>query len=353
MTANAGPTHARARSLAGAGRKRLSGRLALLASLAVMALAVALVSLAVGARDIPLATVWAALTAPDLTLTEHLVVRDLRLPRLLAGLAVGAALGVAGVLMQAVTRNPLADPGLLGVNAGACLAVVLGIRLFGVLETSRLVWLAFAGAALVSGLVYSLGSMGRGAATPVRLALAGMALTALLLSVVQGVLLTSQDTLDTYRFWVVGSLARADMDMLAALVPAMTMGLALAFWTSASLDAVALGDEAALALGVRLGLTRVATLAAVALLCGAAVAGAGPIAFVGLVVPHVARALLGPDQRLCILAALALGPILLVGADILGRIVLPPGEVQAGIMTGLIGGPLFVLVVRRMRIMQP
>lgn len=341
-----------ARRLGGA-RRRPSSSVATLSGLAALLAAVALLSLAVGARDVPLGVVWAALTAHDPAITEHLVVLDLRLPRLLVGLAVGAALGVAGVLMQGLTRNPLADPGLLGVNAGACLAVVLGIYVGGITASGALAGLAFAGAALVSIAVYALGSLGRGAATPVRLALAGTALTSLLLALVQGVLLLSPDTLDAYRFWVVGSLAGTEPAAILALLPALALGTLLALWASASLNAVALGDEAAVALGVRLGLARTATLAAVALLCGGATAAAGPIAFVGLVVPHVARALLGPDLRLGVLAALLLGPILLVGADVLGRVVLPPGEVQVGIMTGLVGGPLFVLVVRRMRVMAP
>jgi len=342
-------TASRRRSLAAPGRTR-TGRLIVLA---VAAFLVAIAALAVGARPIPPGTVLEALLWPDRTLNDHLVVLDLRLPRMLAGLLVGAALGVSGALMQGITRNPLADPGLLGVNAGASLAVVLAIWVGGVTGTGELVWFAFAGAGGVSVLVYALGSMGRGAATPVRLALAGAALSFLLLALVSAILLVSQETLQVYRFWVVGSLAGRQDVSLAQLLPAFGAGLMLALWAGAALNAVALGDDAARALGVRLGLARAGTLLAVTLLCGAAVSVAGPISFVGLVVPHLARGVVGPDQRLGVLAAMVVGPVLLLGADILGRVILPAGEVQAGIMTGLIGGPAFVWIVRLLRTMQP
>jgi iron complex transport system permease protein len=334
-------------------RRRLSTRLLILAVLVASALLVALVSLAVGARDIPLGTVWEAMVQPDRSISDHLVVRDLRVPRLVAGLVVGAALGVAGVLMQGITRNPLADPGILGVNAGASLGVVLAIWLLGFTNLGQLMWFSFAGAGVISAAVYALGSLGRGSATPLRLALAGSAMTSLILSLVQAILLSSQDTLDTYRFWVVGSLSGSETLSLAPIWAPLALGLLLALLSAHALNAVALGDDAARSLGVSLGAARGGTLAAVALLCGVSVAIAGPVAFVGLVVPHVARALMGPDQRLGLLASLAIGPILVVGCDVLGRIVMPPGEVQVGIMTGIIGGPAFVLVVRRMRILQP
>ena len=342
----------RGRTLAAPLRPRSTWR-ARLGALTVLAVLVAMASLAVGARPIPPGTVLEALLAPERTLTDHLVVLDLRLPRTLAGVLVGAALGVSGVLMQGITRNPLADPGLLGVNAGASLAVVLAIWAGGVTGTERLVWFAFAGAGGVAALVYALGSMGRGPATPVRLALAGAALSALLLAMVSAVLLTSQETLQVYRFWVVGSLVGGDMGSFPQLLPAFTAGFVLALWAGAALNAVALGDDAARTLGVRLGLARAGTLLAVTLLCGAAVAVAGPISFVGLVVPHLARGIVGPDQRLGVLMATVLGPVLLLGADVAGRVVLPPGEVPVGIMTGLLGGPAFVCVVRHLRVTQP
>ncbi|MBP1807533.1 FecCD family ABC transporter permease [Rubellimicrobium aerolatum] len=328
-------------------------RLGALAGLAVLLGAVVVAALAVGARPVPPGVVLDALLSPDPALPDHLVVRELRLPRLAVGLLVGAALGVAGVLMQGITRNPLADPGLLGINAGASLALVGAVRWAGVTDPGRLVWFAFAGAGLVAGLVQALGSLGRGAATPVRLALAGAALTSLLASLVSAILLIDPEVLQVYRFWVVGSLAGAERSALLPLLPAFTLGLGLAVWAGAALNALALGDDAARSLGVRIGLARAGVLLAVTLLSGASVALAGPVAFVGLVVPHLARAALGPDQRLGVLAAALLGPVVLLLADVAGRVVLPPGEVPVGIMTGLVGGPAFVWIVRRLRILQP
>ncbi|WP_176556301.1 FecCD family ABC transporter permease [Rubellimicrobium rubrum] len=345
-------TASRGRSLSSP-RRLGAGRIGRVLGLAAVALLVVVAALAVGARPIPPGTVLDALVQPDRAVSDHLVVLDLRLPRMLAGILVGASLGVSGVLMQGITRNPLADPGLLGVNAGASLAVVLAIWVGGVTGPGELVWFAFAGAGGVAALVYALGSLGRGAATPVRLALAGAALTALLLALVSAVLLVSQETLQVYRFWVVGSLAGTERASLLPILPAFAAGLVLALWAGTALNAVALGDDTARALGVRLGLARAGTLLAVTLLCGAAVAVAGPISFVGLVVPHLARGVVGPDQRLGVLAGAVLGPVVLLGADVLGRVILPPGEVQVGIMTGLVGGPAFVWVVRHLRIMQP
>ncbi|WP_210530467.1 FecCD family ABC transporter permease [Rubellimicrobium arenae] len=339
----------------GSARPSRSGasRLLSFALLAALSVGMALAALAIGARPIPPGTVLTALLAPDAAQAEHLVVWQLRLPRLLVGVVVGVALGMSGVLMQGITRNPLADPGLLGINAGASLAVVVAIRFGGVADPGLLALVAFAGAGTVAALVYGLGSLGRGAATPVRLALAGAALTALLLALVSALVLTSQDTFQVFRFWVVGSLSAAEATELARLLPAFGTGVLLALWAGAGLNAIALGDDAARALGVRLGLARAGTLAAVALLSGSAVALAGPISFVGLAVPHLARAIVGPDQRLCVLAAAALGPVLLLGADVAGRVILPPGEVQVGVMTGLIGGPAFIWIVRNMRVLQP
>lgn len=332
--------------------KRQSLRVAGALVLAIGLLAVGLSSLGFGARAMPISTVIEALIHFDPALTDHLVVHDLRLARTITGIFVGVALSVAGVLMQAITRNPLADPGLLGVNSGASFFVVCGIWLFGVHQLSGLVWFAFAGAGIVSVLVYLLGSMGRGGANPVRLALAGAAMHALLFALISAIILINQQSLNVYRFWVVGSLAGAETVALDDLAPFLFAGLVLAALAAASLNAMALGDETAKALGTRLTLTRLTTMGAVTLLCGCAVAAAGPIGFVGLVVPHAARAWVGADQRWLILYALLLGPILLLGSDVLGRVIMPPGEVQVGIMTALIGGPLFVLIVRRIRLVQ-
>jgi iron complex transport system permease protein len=207
-----------------------------------------------------------------------------------------------------------------------------------------------AGAGAVAVLVYVLGSLGRGGATPVRLALAGSAIHALLFALIGAVLIMSHETLDVYRFWIVGSLAGADGARLFELTPFIVVGGLLALYAATSLNAVALGDDAARALGTKLGLTRAAAMGAVTLLCGAAVAIAGPIAFLGLVVPHAARAWCGADQRWLIAYSALLGPVVLILCDVAGRLIVPPGEVQVGIMTAVIGGPLFVAVVRRMRL---
>jgi iron complex transport system permease protein len=312
---------------------------------------VGLLSLAVGAKSIPLGEVIAAFIDFDRS-TDHLVVRELRLPRTVVGLLVGAALGVAGALMQAITRNPLAEPGLLGVNAGAALAVVLAIYALDISALGQSVWFAFLGAAVASVMVFVLGSMGRGGATPIRLALAGAALTALLVSLTSTVLMLDQRTLDQYRFWMVGSLAGRDDSTMNQVLPFIAVGLVIAVASARPLNALALGEETARALGTRIGWTRVATGISVTLLCGAATAACGPIAFVGLVVPLAARTISGPDQRWLLPYSAVLGPVVLLGCDVVGRVIARPAEVQVGIMTAAIGGPAFVLLVRRVRMAQ-
>lgn len=341
----------RAAVLSPVGRRRAL-RVAGIGILGVTLLLTLVLSLSVGARPIDFGTVLRGLFAFEPTNSDHLVVHDLRLPRTLVGIAVGLALAVAGGLMQGITRNPLADPGLLGVNSGASLAAVVGIWFLHVTSLSALVWFAFVGAGVVAVLVYLLGSLGGGGATPVRLTLAGAAINALLLSLVSAVLLLSKETLDVYRFWIVGSLTGAARIGPAELLPILAFGLVFAVIAARSLNAIALGDDAARALGTRLNLTRATTMLAITLLCGGAVAAAGPIVFIGLVVPHAARAWCGPDQRWLVAYSALLGPIVLVLSDVLGRIVLPPGEVQVGIMTALLGGPLFVAIVRNIRLAQ-
>ena len=264
--------------------------------LAVMAavLGVAIVaSLATGAKPIPVSTVLEAFWSFDPSATDHLIVRELRLWRTVVGMAVGAALAMAGALMQGVTRNPLADPGLLGVNAGASFAVVLAIWALGLESLLGLVWFAFGGAAVATGLVLALGSMGRGGTNPVRLVLAGVALAALLGSLTASVTLLDQAVLDRYRFWAVGSLSGLDGSVVFQILPFLVVGMLLALGLSRSLNALALGEEVARSLGIGLGTVRLVSVVAVTLLCGAAVAACGPIGFVGLVVPHAARVMSG------------------------------------------------------------
>ena len=312
---------------------------------------VCLLSLAVGTKSIPLSEVVRAFTAFDGS-SDHLVVRELRLPRTLVGVLVGSALSVSGAMMQAITRNPLAEPGLLGVNSGAALSVVLSIYLFDVSSLSAWVWFAFIGAAVASVAVFVLGSMGGGGATPIRLALAGAALTALLSALTQAVLLLDQQALDQYRFWEVGSLAGRDESTMFDVLPFIAVGLLLSVGVARSLNALALGEETARALGTRVGWTRVVTAVAVTLLCGASTAACGPIAFVGLVVPLGLRSITGPDQRWLIPYAAVLGPVVILTCDIVGRVVAKPSEVQVGIMTAALGGPAFVWLVRRVRMAQ-
>ena len=317
----------------------------LLAAVAALVL-VSAASLAVGARQLSPGSVVAALTGFDPGNGDHAVVQA-RVPRTVLGLLAGGALGLAGAAMQGVARNPLADPGILGVNAGAALAVVAGIHLAGVTSLTGYLWLAFAGAAAAAVVVYLIAAAGRGGATPVKLALAGAALSAALFSLMNVVLISSQDTLDRFRFWQVGGLAGRDWSVVLAGLPFLAAGAVLVVGAGRALNGLALGDDVARGLGQRVGLTRGVTALGVVLLCGAATALAGPIGFVGLVVPHAVRLLSGPDYRWILPLSLVLGPCLLLLADVAGRVVLLPGEVPAGIMTALVGAPVFVWLVRR------
>lgn len=326
---------------------RAAGLTLLAATLVFMAL----VSIAVGAKGIPLGEVAEVLFHDDGS-EGAAIVRELRLPRTLVGIAVGCALGLAGALMQAITRNPLADPGLLGVDAGAAAAVVLAISLLGVRGTESYMWFAFAGAALASLAVYALGSTGRGGATPVRLALAGTAILAALTALIEGVTLLDPTAFDQYRFWSVGSLAGRDLDVLLPVLPFLVIGAVIALALARPLNAVALGDDAGRALGAHVGRTRALTAVAIILLCGGATAVAGPIAFVGLAIPHAVRAVTGPDLRWVLPYSMLAGAVLLLAADVVGRIVVRPGELQVGIVTALLGAPIFIALVRRRRIAQ-
>jgi iron complex transport system permease protein len=309
-----------------------------------------LVSLAVGARSVPTATVLQALTDYDPTSTDQLVVVTSRLPRTVLGLLVGAALALAGCAMQGVTRNPLADPGILGVNGGAALAIVLGISVFGVTDAAGYVWFAFGGAAVASVLVYTVAALGREGATPVKLALAGAALTAFFGAITTALLLNDQQAFDQFRFWQVGSLNGRDLGITTEVLPFLVLGGLLALGLGRGLNTLALGDDVARGLGARVGLIRIGTAVAVVLLCGSATAAAGPVGFVGLTIPHVARALVGTDYRRILPTSMLLGPVLLLAADVLGRVIARPAEVQVAIVTALIGAPVFVVLVRRHRL---
>lgn len=318
---------------------RAGGLLAVL----LLLLAVLALSIAVGAKAMTLGQVWHGLL--DHRSADYAVVHQMRLPRTLLGLLVGCALGLAGAVMQALTRNPLADPGLLGINAGASAAVVTASSLLGVATFDGYVWFALAGAALVSVAVYAVG--GGRAATPARLALAGAALNATLYSYVGAVMLLDTTALNRMRFWTVGSLADAQPATVLKVLPFVGVGLLLALALAGPLNALALGDDTARALGTRPELVRAAAIVAVTLLCGAATAACGPIVFVGLMVPHLVRFITGPDLRWLLPLCAVLAPVLLLGADVLGRVVARPGELLVGVVTAVLGGPFFLYFARR------
>lgn len=320
------------------------------AVLVVLALVCA-ASLAFGSRPISFDVLVAALTDFDPANGDHAVVHS-RIPRTVTGLMVGAALGLAGAAMQGVARNPLADPGILGVNAGAALAVVIGIYVFGIAEVTGYIWFAFAGAAFAAVVVYAIASLGREGATPIKLALAGAALSAGLGSLMNAVLVSSQETLDRFRFWQVGTVSGRGWDVLLPVLPFLVVGVLLTLLTGKALNSLSLGDDIAKGLGQNVAVARGVAALGVVILCGAATAAAGPIAFVGLVIPHVVRVLTGPDYRWILPFSVALAPVLLIGADIVGRLILPPGEVQVGIMTAIIGAPVFIWLVRRRKLAQ-
>ncbi len=335
----------------GLAHTRTTRALGLLVALGVLAL-VTLCSIAFGTKPIAFGTVLEALTEHDDAINDHLIITSLRIPRTVMGILVGMALGLAGAMMQGLTRNPLADPGILGIEAGAALAVVIGIYVFGIATLYGYVWFAFAGAGLAAVVVYVLGSAGREGATPVKLALAGAALTAFLYSLTTAILLLDVATYDQYRFWVVGALAGRDTDVVIAVAPFIVVGVLLALCCGRLLNALSLGDDVARSLGQRVGLTRVYVFGASIVLAGAATAAAGPIGFIGLTVPHIARAITGPDYRWILPYSAVLAPILLLGADIVGRVIARPGEIQVGIMTALLGAPVFIALVRRRKLAQ-
>lgn len=326
-------------------RRQVFGVCVLTAAVIVIAVA----SLILGARSVAPSVVWEALTHRIAGNPDHDVIIELRAPRMIVGLIGGAALGVAGALMQGVTRNPIADPGLLGVNAGASLLVVLAISVLGVSSVQGYLWFAFAGAAIASILVYGVSSIGWEGVTPVKLALVGAAFTAVATSLITLVLLIDRHTLAEFRFWQVGSLANRPLSIVTWAGPAVFAGLLLAFSAARTLNVMALGDDVARGLGEDVRRGRLVNVASVILLCGAATSMVGPIAFVGLMVPHVARFFAGPDYRWILPLSALLGPVLLLGADIVGRLVALPGELEAGLVVAVLGAPVLIMLVRRSR----
>ena len=305
-----------------------------------------ILSLTFGAADIPPASVLSALFAFDGS-TEHLIIRTVRLPRSLIAITVGGALAVAGALMQGLTRNPLAAPDILGVDAGAAFAVVVSVFLFGSESIRTQMGVAFLGAGIVAIAVYGIGSLGRGGLTPLNLTIAGAALTALIASLTAGILIVSQRTLEEIRFWLAGSVAGRDLDLLWQALPFLAIGLVLAFALGRSITAMSLGDEVARSLGQRTGWVKGVTAISVVLLAGGSVAVAGPIGFIGLIVPHLVRFFVGVDYRWIVPYSAVFGAILLVVADIAARLILRPIELPVGLVMPLIGAPFFVYLTRQ------
>jgi ABC-type Fe3+-siderophore transport system permease subunit len=322
-------------------RRRLLGLFVALVVLVVLLV----VSVTIGSTVIAPSVVWDALFHPSADV-DQFAIRDYRLPRTIVGLLVGAALGVSGALIQALTRNPLADPGILGVHAGASLAVTVAVGVLGVRDIGSYLWFAFAGALVVTILVLGLGSTRRGQ-SPVVLVLAGVCVGAVLGGAREALQLTDPDAFDAMRSWNAGSIVGRPLELVWPILPFFAVALVLAVAVSGPLNAMALGDELAVAQGVRLVRTRVLAIIALTLLAGGATAIAGPIGFVGLMVPHVARWVVGPDQRWIFAYSLLLSPILLLASDILGRVVMRPSEIPVGIVTAFVGAPVLIALVRR------
>ncbi|GAA4338918.1 iron chelate uptake ABC transporter family permease subunit [Streptomyces venetus] len=341
------PPEQRAETTSAPPTRRALRAFGLLLAAAILVL-VALASIAIGAKELSLGQVWHGLFEDSGSYGDVVVAE--RLSRTVLGLLAGAALGLAGAVLQALTRNPLADPGLLGINAGASAAVVTAITYLGVTSLSGYVWFAFFGAAAVGALVWFLG--GSRGATPVRLALAGTALSAALYGYLQAVMIMDDAALGKMRFWTVGSLSSATDATIRQVLPFLLAGTVLALALARPLNAMAMGDDTAKALGANLNRTRALSMLAATVLCGAATAACGPIVFVGLMVPHVVRSFTGPDLRWILPYAAVLSPVLLLGADVLGRIVARPAELQVGIVTAILGGPVFIFLVRRRRTAQ-
>lgn len=323
-------------------------RILILAGAAALLLLATILSLGVGAKFIPPSEVVNAFLDPQDTV-NHAIVLESRLPRTLMGIAVGISLGVAGALIQAITRNPLADPGILGVNAGASFAMIIAIGTLGVASLTTSIWFALAGAFLATVAVYLIGTSGRNVMNPVRLTLAGVALGAVLTGIGSGLTLLNPQAFDHLRNWSIGSLGQRSMEMVLTVAPFMAAGLLVAILTIGGLNAMALGDDLATALGTNVNRTRITGVVAITLLSGSATAAVGAIGFIGLMIPHVARWILGPDQRWIMAATVLLSPLLLLVSDVLGRIVVP-GELPVGVVTAFIGAPVLIGLARRKKV---
>ncbi|WP_342321669.1 Fe(3+)-siderophore ABC transporter permease [Kosakonia sp. BYX6] len=322
-------------------------RVLILAGLLILLVVAAALSMFIGAKPMPASVVIDALSGVCQS-ADCTIIRDARLPRTLAGLLAGGALGIAGALMQTLTRNPLADPGLLGVNAGASFAIVLGAALLGVTSPIEQLMLAFCGALAASLLVAFTGSQGGGQLSPVRLTLAGVALTAVLDGLSSGISLLDADVYDQLRFWQAGSLDIRTLQTLNVVLIPVLLAAGIALMLSRSLNSLSLGSDTATALGSKVARTQLLGLLVITVLCGSATAVVGPIAFIGLMMPHLARGLVGADHRWSLPVTLIATPALLLFADIIGRVIVP-GELRVSVVSAFIGAPVLIMLVRRAR----
>ncbi|WP_053383924.1 FecCD family ABC transporter permease [Leucobacter celer] len=331
-------------------RRSTARRTVWLLVLVVLVLLLCVASVAIGARTVSLAEVVGALQGSSETVGEGAVLK--RLPRTVLAALVGAALAVAGTAMQAVTRNPLAEPGIMGVSSGAALAVVASISFLGVHRPFALMGIAIAGAAFAAVFVYIVGSLGSGGPTPYKLALAGAASAAAFISLTNAIMLPRVDLLRTFQFWRVGSVGGASWESISVALPFLVAGGLICVWTARGMNSLALGDALATGLGEHVMRTRAIAACGAVVLCGAATAVAGPIGFVGLLVPHLCRTLIGPDHRWLIPCSALAGAVLLLGADVLGRVIARPEEVEVGVVTAFLGAPFLIWIVRRQKVRE-
>ncbi|MEF7439452.1 iron ABC transporter permease [Paenibacillus lautus] len=317
--------------------------------ISLLALAAAVMgSIALGVTNIPLRQVWESFTHFNGS-NEHLIILTARLPRALIAVAVGACLAVAGALMQVITRNPIASPSTLGVNSGAAFFIILASGWLGIGGLQSLTWVALIGAAVSGGIVFFLGSIGRDGMTPVKITLAGASMAAFFHSLTQGFMLSDGKMFDQVLVWLVGSVAGRDLNQLTAVWPYMAVGMLAALLLGRHLNALSMGDDIAQSLGQKTALIKLLAAAAVILLAGGSVAAAGPIAFVGIIIPHIVRYLIGNDYRWILPYSAVFGALLLVTADLGSRYIAMPKEVPVGVMTAIIGVPFFVYIARKGR----
>ncbi len=308
-----------------------------------------IISLAFGSKNIGISQAINALLNSDDTSFAALVVQE-RVPRTIFSIMAGASLGISGALMQSITRNPIADPSILGVNTGASLFVVIGIAFFNINSANEYIWIALAGAGITSIFIYTIASIGSGGMTPIKLALAGSATSAVLTSLVSVIILPRSEVIDAYRFWQVGSVSGATWESIDLMLPFLIIGLIISIISAPALDILALGDEVATGLGVNIGIIRIICAIAGVILCGATTAIAGPIGFVGLMIPHSIRLIFGSNLRGLVPMSAIGGAVILTISDVLGRVIGSPGELQVGIITAFLGAPILIIIARKAKV---